>query len=148
MRRQILSCLFLCAAASVASGCSGGGNEADRSFDDMKLSRDEMPHEIKVLIDAGNAAFAAGNYEAAQRHYLGAAARDTAVAAAWYGVAMAERALGNDAAADSALQRVRGLGGPAAVHHPGAGTEEDRPPPSPHGAPASPHTPEGKPEGT
>ncbi len=115
----------------------------------MKMTRDEMPHEIAVLIDAGNAAFSSGDYETARQHYRGAAARDTAVAAAWYGLAMAERALGNDAAADSALQRLSGLGEAADVHHPASGAG-DPAMQSPHAVPSSPHSPHPKtdPSGT
>lgn len=125
----------------IGSACGGGDPKDDQSSGDMKVTRDEMSHEVAVLIDAGNGAFSSGDYETAKQHYLGAASRDSTVAAAWYGVAMAERALGNDAAADSALQRVKGLGDPAAVHHRALGAEDDSTQ-SPHGTPSPPHSPD------
>jgi hypothetical protein len=87
-----------------------------------------------VLIDAGNAAFSSGDYETARGHYLAAASRDSTVAAAWYGVAMTERALGNDEAADAALGRLGDMGATAAPHH-GAEDSASTSPRSPHGSP-------------
>ncbi|UCG75833.1 MAG: hypothetical protein JSV95_00415 [Gemmatimonadota bacterium] len=133
--RMGIACL-LAAAGLAWTAC--GESESGSAWEGMTINREDMPQEVAVLIDAGNSAFSAGNLEAARRHYLGAAALDSTVAAAWYGVAMAERALGNEAAADSALARVMGLGGPAAVHHP-APDPSDGPRTSPHGAPVSPH---------
>ena len=129
---KILIPALLCSTVLVGSGCGSD------PLDDMTVARDEIPHEIAVLIDAGNAAFSAGDYETAREHYLGAASRDSSVAAAWYGVAMTERALGNDAAADAALQRLGDMGATAAPHHAAgdsAGTSPASPHGSPHGAP-------------
>ena len=129
---KILLPAALCAAVLASPGCGSD------PLDDMTVARDEIPHEIAVLIDAGNAAFSAGDYETAREHYLGAASRDSSVAAAWYGVAMTERALGNDAAADAALQRLGDMGATAAPHHAAgdsAGTSPASPHGSPHGAP-------------
>jgi len=129
---KILLPAALCAAVLASSGCGSD------PLDDMTVARDEIPHEIAVLIDAGNAAFSSGDYETAREHYLGAASRDSSVAAAWYGVAMTERALGNDAAADAALQRLGDMGATAAPHHAAgdsAGTSPASPHGSPHGAP-------------
>ena len=129
MKRKILIPAVLCSAALVGSGCSSD------PLEDMTVARDEIPHEIAVLIDAGNAAFSSGEYETAREHYLGAASRDSTVAAAWYGVAMTERALGNDEAADAALGRLGEMGATAAPHH-GAKDSASTSPPSPHGSAA------------
>ena len=129
---KILIPAVLCAAALASSGCGSD------PLEDMTVAREEIPHEIAVLIDAGNAAFSSGEYETAREHYLGAASRDSTVAAAWYGVAMTERALGNDEAADAALERLGEIGATAAPHHaPGDSAEPTPPSPhrSPHGAP-------------
>ena len=99
-------------------------------LDDMTVSREEIPDGVAALLDAGNAAFRSGDYEMAKEHYLGATSRDSTVAAAWYGVAMSERALGNDAAADSVLQRLGGIGATLPPHD-----AADSIPPSPHGSP-------------
>ncbi|MEJ2312373.1 MAG: hypothetical protein P8Y10_14035 [Gemmatimonadales bacterium] len=135
MQMKILMPFALLSASLVGAGCGSD------PLDDMTVARDEIPHEVAVLIDAGNAAFSSGDYETARQHYLGAASRDSTVAAAWYGVAMTERALGNDAAADSALMRLGEMGATAAPHH-GAGGSAGASPGSPHGSPhGSPNGP-------
>jgi len=134
MKMKIVIPLVLFSAALVGSGCGSD------PLDDMTVARDEIPHEIAVLIDAGNAAFSSGDYETAREHYLGAASRDSTVAAAWYGIAMTERALVNDEAADAALGRLGEMGATAAPHHvagDSAGTSPPSPHGSPHGAPAA-----------
>lgn len=128
MKIKIVIPLAAVSAALVGSGCGSD------PLEDMTVARDEIPHEIAVLIDAGNAAFSSGDYETAREHYLGAASRDSTVAAAWYGVAMTERAMGNDEAADAALQRLGEIGATAAPHHV-AGDSASTSPASPHGSP-------------
>lgn len=133
MKIRILILLALLSAGLAGSGCGSD------PLDDMTVARGEIPHEIAVLIDAGNAAFSSGDYETARQHYLGAASRDSTVAAAWYGVAMTERALGNDAAADAALKRLGDIGATAAPHH-GVGDSTATSGGLPHGPPhGSPH---------
>ncbi|MEJ2320645.1 MAG: hypothetical protein P8Y21_15075, partial [Gemmatimonadales bacterium] len=80
MQMKILMPFALLSASLVGAGCGSD------PLDDMTVARDEIPHEVAVLIDAGNAAFSSGDYETARQHYLGAASRDSTVAAAWYGV--------------------------------------------------------------
>lgn len=90
------------------SGMSGGaaGGTAQR----------DLPPEVTVHLDSGNVAYRAGEYEEARRHFREAVRADTTAAAGWFGVYMAETALGNDAAADSALQRAGGLGDASGMH--------------------------------
>lgn len=87
----------------------------ERSGEGEAVRRD-LPPAVAVRIDSGNVAYRAGDYEAARRHFRAAAREDTTVGAAWFGVYMAERALGNAAAADSALQRAGALDDPSGVH--------------------------------
>lgn len=123
--------MLLCSAAVAWAACG-----AEDPLEEMTVVREEIPHQIAVLIDAGNAAFRAGDYATARDHYRAAASRDSTVAAAWYGVAMTERALGNEAAADSALLRLGDIGATAAPHH----TPDSAARLSPHGSPrGSPH---------
>ena len=84
----------------------------------------DLPSSVTVHLDSGNVAYRAGEYEEARRHFQAAVAADTSAAAGWFGVYMAERALGNDAAADSALRRAGGLG-EASDMHPGAGSDAE-----------------------
>lgn len=68
-------------------------------------ARESLPDAVVAHLDSGNAAYRDGEYGRALRHYRSAAAADSTVAAAWFGVYMAERALGDSVAADSALRR-------------------------------------------
>ena len=98
------------------SGMEGGtaGGTAQRA----------LPPEVTVHLDSGNVAYRAGEYEEARRHFLAAVSEDSTASAGWFGVYMAERALGDDAAADSALQRAGGLG-EASGMHPSPGADAD-----------------------
>lgn len=72
----------------------------------------------------GNTAYRAGAYAEARDLYRRAAEEMDDPSPAWFGVYMAERALGNDAAADSALRRAGGLGEASGMHpSPGADTD-------------------------
>lgn len=76
----------------------------------------DLPRAVTVHLDSGNAAYRAGDYPGARRQYRAAVGEDSTAAAAWFGVYMAERALGNELAADSALSRAGDLGGASEVH--------------------------------
>lgn len=71
--------------------------------------RSNLPSEIQSALDSGNAAYRAGNYRAALEQFESLTSEHPDVRAAWFGVFMAHRALGNTAAADSAMQRA-GMG--------------------------------------
>jgi hypothetical protein len=66
----------------------------------------DIPPDAQALLDGGNAAFRAGQYEAALGHYRAAAARLPRHAAPWIGIHMAAQKLGRTALADSALVAV------------------------------------------
>lgn len=87
------------------SGGMGGGMEgasgASRSS--------SLPPEIQSALDSGNVAYRAGNYRAALEQFESLTEEHPDLRAAWFGVFMAHRALGNTAAADSAMQRA-GMG--------------------------------------
>lgn len=71
----------------------------------------------------GNTAYRAGAYAEARDLYRRAAEEMDDPSPAWFGVYMAERALGNEAAAQQALERAGGLSGAAPMHGPGVDTE-------------------------
>jgi len=68
-----------------------------------------LPAQVQQALDAGTAAFRAGDLMAARGYYRTAAELAPDVAAAWFGVYLAENRLGNQAAADSAAARVNEL---------------------------------------
>lgn len=84
--------------------------------------RRDLPPSVTVHLDSGNAAYRADDYRGARRHFRAAVEADSTVAAAWFGVYMVERALGNDGAADSALRRAGGLDDATGMH-PGPGDD-------------------------
>jgi len=71
----------------------------------QERARDSLGPELIAAIDSGNTRYREGEHEAARAHFRRVLERDSTVAAAWFGVYMTERALGNQDAADRALQR-------------------------------------------
>jgi hypothetical protein len=60
-------------------------------------------------MDSAGAAYRDGDYLSARTHYVIATDSAPDLAASWLGLFLAERALGNAAAADSALRRARSI---------------------------------------
>jgi cytochrome c-type biogenesis protein CcmH/NrfG len=90
-----------------------------------------LPAELQLQLDSGNAAYRAREYDRAVVHFSEVAARAPGLAAGWYGIGMAQMALGNAEAADSAMMRVHQLAPEIPLRHPATDA-----PPNPH--PASP----------
>lgn len=83
-----------------------------------RRARAEWPVEVVSAVDSGNVAMRADDLKAALVYYRRAVEISPENAPAWFGVYMAERALGNPAAADSALQTVMSLAPGASLVHP------------------------------
>lgn len=106
-RRLIVTGL---AAVLAACGRSGPEDQPTGSIDSAAWSEARrLPPDLRAAIDSGNAAFRARDLEAARAHYLRAIELGPQESAGWFGLSMVERQLGNAAAADSAMQRVREL---------------------------------------
>ena len=77
--------------------------------------RASWPAELTARVDSANLAYSEGRYEDAAATYHELSREHADVGAVWFGLYMAEHALGNDAVADSALARAEaiapGLGG-------------------------------------
>lgn len=104
-----------------------GGRGLDEAVDSMRESRRTAPTgmgtagqsggqprsnlapDVQAALDSGNAAYRSGDYRAALEQFESLASENPDVRAAWFGVFMAHRALGNTAAADSAMRRA-GMG--------------------------------------
>ena len=84
--------------------------------------RESYPAGVTAQLDSGSAAFRAEDLEGALEHYSRATQLGPDVAAAWFGVYMAEDALGHDAAAAEALGRAQEAVPGATLIHP---TETD-----------------------
>jgi hypothetical protein len=79
--------------------------------------RASMPPDLVAHLDSGNAAYRAHDFSGARDQYRAALAMDSASTPAWFGVFMAERALGNEEAAAEALERTKELAPGASLIH-------------------------------
>jgi Flp pilus assembly protein TadD len=70
---------------------------------------ESAPDTLRKLLALGNAAYRSRDFATALRHYDSAVRLSSEEAAPWFGVYMAQQALGNRAAADSALRRAQAL---------------------------------------
>ena len=88
-----------------------------------------IPPEVRAVVDSGNAAYRAGDYRGAMRHYREAVRRGPDQPVAWFGVQMAAAAVGDRAAADSAAAKLRELApAPGDAHHRGGVVPHPAPP--------------------
>lgn len=120
MNRYVAVIGCLAALATVACGGQKGNEQKTGSITagEVRAQRANLPPELVAALDSGNAAFRAGDYEAALQQYRKAVELRKDVAAGWFGVYMAQRALGNIAAADSALSVAQKLAPGATLIHP------------------------------
>jgi tetratricopeptide (TPR) repeat protein len=96
----------LCLAATVS--CRPEDQRTDTiNVDEALQKRADLAPEVVAHLDSGSAAFRADDYQGARDHFVAATEIDSDAAAAWFGVYMAEKALGNEAAAEEALQRAQ-----------------------------------------
>lgn len=104
------SCLALTLALS-GSACAPEEDQRTGSMTDERArsAREALPAEVLSRIDSGNAAYREGRYEEAAAVYRRIVEADPDVAAGWFGLYMAERALGNQDAAEEALERAESL---------------------------------------
>lgn len=75
------------------------------TVDPTSAGRADMPDEALAQLDSGNVAYRAASYEQALRHYVRVTELAPDQATGWFGKYMAHHALGNLAAADSALRK-------------------------------------------
>lgn len=92
------------------------------SNQEVRQAREDLPPQVVAALDSGNAAYRRGDYEDALAFYQSVVDQDQDVAAGWFGIYMAELALGNPEAADSAMARAQNLAPGASLIHPGRDT--------------------------
>jgi tetratricopeptide (TPR) repeat protein len=95
---------------------------------DLQRAREQLSPEVRGALDSGNEAYREGRYLEAREHYQQAVQRDPEAAAGWFGLYMAELALGNAEAAEAAIRRAREAA-------PRASLLEPEPEPAPETAP-------------
>lgn len=114
MRRSIAFSLVVLALA----GCRPDDQRTETIDPRAQETRAEMSAEAVAQLDSGNAAMRDDAFEAALGHYRRVVELEPDQASGWFGLFMANNALGNGAAADSALERAQGLVPGASLMHP------------------------------
>jgi tetratricopeptide (TPR) repeat protein len=119
-------------------GCRRADDQRTETIDAaaVREAREALDPIVVAQLDSGNVAFREQRYPDALAFYREAARRDPDAAAAWFGVYMAELALGNAAAAEEALRRARDVAPRATLVEPGVGDPPFVGPEAP--APAAP----------
>lgn len=93
-----------------AASCREEGDQRTDTMDVQQAvqeERESLPPEVVAQLDSGTAAFRADDHEAALAHYTRATELAPDLAAAWFGVHMAQEALGNAEAAQKALDKAQ-----------------------------------------
>jgi tetratricopeptide (TPR) repeat protein len=86
-------------------------------LEEAMQERADLAPAVAAHLDSGSVLFRADDHEAALEHYRMAVEIDPDAAAAWFGVYMAETALGNVEAATEALERAqREVPGATLIH--------------------------------
>lgn len=113
----------------VLTGCRPPDDQRTDSLDRavMEDVRASLPAELLEDLNRGSTAYRAGDYQAALEAYEAVVTMDEEVPAGWFGVFMAQRALGNAKAAEDALARARSLAPGASLLRP----DDDTLPPDP-----------------
>jgi tetratricopeptide (TPR) repeat protein len=96
-------------AAVVLAGCQRPDDQRTDSITDRDVhaAREQLGPAVTNALDSGNAAYRERDYETALRHFQAAVDMDEGVAAGWFGIYMAQLALGNPEAAEAAMAQVR-----------------------------------------
>lgn len=113
--RALMAVLCLAVAAS----CRPDDQRTDTmDMQEALQKRESLAPEVVAHLDSGSVAFRADDFEGARDHYLMAVDIDPNAAAAWFGVYMAEKALGNEEAAAEALAKAQDVQPGATLLHP------------------------------
>ena len=102
--------LILVLALATTVGCRPDDATTDHiTPEHAQEEREALPPELVALLDSGSAAFRSDDYERALGFYQEATEVGPDVAAAWFGVYMAQKELGNAEAAQEAMDKARAL---------------------------------------
>lgn len=107
MRLLRVAAALAVAATFIVAGCSRSTPPPEPGAEAFRRSQ--------VLIDSGNVAYRAGDYENAARRYASAAVAQPDDAAAYYGLGMSLAKLGRGDEARVAYAKARALAGTAAA---------------------------------
>ncbi len=107
----------------LAVGCRPDDQRTD-SVDPASGVEDRASWDPEMVrhLDAGNEAIRADSFDVAREHFLAATELEPDVAAAWFGLYMAERGRGDAEAATAALERAQAIAsGASLIHEPPGG---------------------------
>ncbi len=103
------------ASAGAGAGAGGAGAAAP-----APAAGPQVELGAAARLDSGNAAYRAKDFKGALAHYRASADRAPSLAAAWFGLYMAQSALGDKAGADSSMRKVQELAPGTMGAHPSA----------------------------
>lgn len=111
--------MMMMLALAAAAGCRPEDQRTDSidPFEAMQR-RENFPPGVAERLDSANAAFRADRHQDALDHYTAVTELAPDVAAGWFGVYMAQHALGNETAAREALERAQTSVPGATLLHP------------------------------
>ncbi len=127
---------------ALASVVACGGEEGERvelgepQQQERADARANWSPELTARIDDANTAYAAGDYEDAAEMWRSITDEQPELGVAWFGLSMAERAMGNTEAADEALARSEELAPGLGRMHQAATDSTARAPGMPQGHPS------------
>lgn len=112
--------IVLVLALTAVVACQSRSNEqrTDTMNPEQALKqREDMPPAFVAELDSGSTSFRNKDYQGALRHYQAATKINEGIAAGWFGVYMAQHALGNEKAAQEAMDSVQKLAPGATLLH-------------------------------
>lgn len=106
--------------AVILAGCERPDDQETGSLDRERVleTRAALDSAVVAALDSGNAAYRIGDYEGALEYYNSVVEANDDLAAGWFGIYMAQLALGNEEAANDAMERARNLAPGASLIHP------------------------------
>lgn len=105
-------------ALGAATSCRPDDQRTDTlDHEEAAQKRENMPPSLVAHLDSGSQAYRADDFESALRHYTEATELAPDVAAPWFGVYMAQQALGNIKDGVVALERARSVAPGATLIH-------------------------------
>jgi tetratricopeptide (TPR) repeat protein len=125
MNKRVMGVLAAAVFAGAAlSGCREQPDDQQTGSltgEEVKAVRADWPAGVSALVDSGNAAYSAKNYDAARRHYqealrLADDMKEPKVTA-YFGLYMVEHAVGDSTAAAAAMQQAQALAPEASLMH-------------------------------
>lgn len=118
--KHALALMLLVAAASTCGPAEPPQDEAPQVQEAAPPEQTPISPEAAAQLDSGSTAFRADDFAGALAHYTKATELAPDLAAAWFGVFMAQEALGNAQAAQEALAKTQELEPGTSPLHPTA----------------------------